>query len=189
MTGMAAGPPELRGERSPQVAAPASRTAATVPGSVAAVGQLYVVRHADAGSAAQGGSDRLRGLSERGLRQADGLRSQMAGTRIARLLASPFQRCLDTLRPLGEELGMAVEADDRLAEGTGAHGVLQLAQELWATTAVVCSHGDVIPDVLEELGRRGVAIEGELRWPKASVWVLTGGQEGIRKATYLPPPC
>ena len=154
------------------------------------MGNLYVVRHADAGTAGRGdGPDRLRPLSERGRRQAEGLRSQLAGVGIARLLASPFQRCLDTLGPLGDELGIPVDADDRLQEKTGAFGVLELAEELSGTTAAVCSHGDVIPDLLEELARRGVAIEDELRWPKASAWVLTRGATGFLRARYIPPPC
>lgn len=154
------------------------------------MGKLYVVRHADAGTAGQGdGPDRLRGLSDRGRRQADGLRARLAGANLGRLSASPFVRCIDTLRPLSDQLGIPVDADERLREGTGAAGVLELAHELRDETAAVCSHGDVIPDLLEELVRRGVTVEDDLRWPKASVWVLTRAAHGFLRATYLAPPC
>lgn len=153
------------------------------------MGKLYVVRHADAGTPGQDdGPDRLRGLSERGRRQARGLRDQLAGEGIVRLTASPSRRCVETLEPLAERLGIAVEVDDRLREGQGADGVLALAEELRGGPAAVCSHGDVIPDLLEALLQQGMKLDDELRWPKASAWVLTRGAEGFVKATYICPP-
>src|SRR5690349_6431607 len=87
----------------------------------AAVGKLYVVRHADAGQRSQwDGPDSSRPLSHGGERQADGLADILAEDGITRLLASPFTRCVQTLEPLGKRLGLPVEADERLAEGTGA---------------------------------------------------------------------
>ena len=151
--------------------------------------KLYVVRHADAGVRGHNdGPDRDRELSDRGRRQAEGLRAQLAGTGAARLVSSPFRRCVDTLLPLGTALGLEVEADDRISEGTGFVGALELAEELRQGTAVICSHGDVIPDLLEALLRRGIKLEDEPRWPKASTWVLTRVGDGFSTGCYLPPP-
>jgi 8-oxo-dGTP diphosphatase len=156
---------------------------------VTGVGKLYVVRHADAGTRANDGSpDEKRGLTERGQRQAEALGRQLADRGIQRLVASPFQRCIDTLVPLAERLGLPVELDDRLAEGRSFVGALELADELGDTPAAVCSHGDVIPDLLDALLRRGTKLKDEPRWQKASTWVLTRDGDGFSKAKYLPPP-
>lgn len=150
---------------------------------------LYVVRHAHAGSRDQAdGPDHLRPLSERGERQAQALIEVLGEAGITRLVSSPYTRCMQTLEPLAAALGLAVEADGRLAEGSGFGPALALAEELAGETAVVCSHGDVIPDLLEALVRRGMELQDPARWPKGSTWVLTRDDEGFVKARYLPPP-
>ncbi len=153
------------------------------------MGKLYVVRHADAGTRPRdGGSDELRTLSDRGRLQAEALGLQLANRGIVRLVASPFQRCVDTLQPLADRLGLTVETDSRLAEGRGFAGALELAEELRSGPAALCSHGDVIPDLLEALVRRGTKLKDEPRWQKASTWVLTRDGVGFSNARYLPPP-
>ena len=151
--------------------------------------KLFVVRHADAGHrSAWPGSDRERPLSERGWRQANGLCEALADGSPTRLLASPYTRCVQTLEPLGTQLGIPVEPDDRLAEGAGPRGALELADELAQAPAVLCSHGDVIPDLLEALLHDGLKLRDELRWQKASTWVLTRDGGRLAKGRYLPPP-
>ncbi len=154
-----------------------------------AVGKLYVVRHADAGDRGRDGEpDELRPLSPRGHRQAEALCEQLADVGIQRLVASPYQRCIDTLAPLAERLGLEVEPDVRLAEAMGPIGALELADELRGGPAALCSHGDVIPDLLEALVRRGTNLKDEPRWQKASTWVLTRDGDGFSKGRYVPPP-
>ncbi len=153
------------------------------------MGKLYVVRHADAGHrSGRTEPDEARPLSDRGQRQADGLRDQLDDPAITRLVASPYVRCVQTLVPLGDLLGIVVELDERLAEGQGALGALALAAELRDTTAAVCSHGDVIPDLLEALLAGGTKLKGELKWQKASTWVLSWDGDHLAKGKYLPPP-
>jgi broad specificity phosphatase PhoE len=153
------------------------------------VGKLYVVRHADAGARGRDDEpDELRRLSERGHRQAEALADRLADTGIERLIASPFARCIDTLAPLAKHLGLDVEPDQRLAEGMGFVGALELAEELRGSTGVLCSHGDVIPDLLEALLRRGTKLKDHPRWQKASTWVFTRDGDGFSKGRYLAPP-
>jgi 8-oxo-dGTP diphosphatase len=153
------------------------------------VGKLLVVRHADAGHRSEwDGPDRTRPLSARGWQQASGLVAGLGELAPTRLLASPYTRCVQTLEPLAEHLGLEVEPDARLAEGAGATGALELAEELCTATAVLCSHGDVIPDLLEQLVRDGVRLRDDLRWQKASTWVLHRDSGKLAKGTYLPPP-
>jgi phosphohistidine phosphatase SixA len=153
------------------------------------VGKLYVIRHADAGHRGEGSRpDEQRELSERGWRQAEGLCLELGEKDITRLVASPFVRCVQTLEPLGKVLGVSVESDDRLAEGTGADGALALAAEVRDTSAALCSHGDVIPDLLEHLVAHGAKLKDELRWQKASTWVLSWDGNQLTKGRYIPPP-
>ena len=65
---------------------------------------------------------------------------------------------------------------------------MAVAEELRCTTAVMCSHGDVIPDLLEALLASGTRLKGELRWQKAATWVLTWDGDRLAKGRYLPPP-
>ena len=152
------------------------------------VAQLFVVRHADAGHRDEHRADEERPLSERGWRQAEGLADQLEEREVRRLLASPFVRCLQTLEPLAKRLGLTVEADDRLAEGRGAAGALAVAEEVRGSAAVLCSHGDVIPDLLEHLLAHGTKLKDELRWQKASTWELTWDGHDLSKGRYHPPP-
>jgi len=153
------------------------------------VRKLYVVRHADAGHrGSQQEPDEQRSLSKRGQRQADGLGQQLAGEGITRLLASPSLRCQQTLAPLGLHLGVEVEVDERLGEGQGADGALAMAGEVSGTDAALCSHGDVIPDLLDALMAQGCRLKDELRWQKASTWVLSWDGDRLVKGRYLSPP-
>ena len=63
-----------------------------------------------------------------------------------------------------------------------------LAQELRDTSAVLCSHGDVIPDLLDALVATGTRLKDEPRWQKASTWVLSWDGDHISKGRYVPPP-
>jgi broad specificity phosphatase PhoE len=154
-----------------------------------AVAKLYVVRHAAAGDrSAWTQPDDLRPLSPRGAKQAAALRDQLVDAGLKRLVSSPSVRCVDTLRPLGEAMGIEVEVDDRLAEGAGGDGALDLLAELASAPAAICSHGDVIPDLLDALVARGVRFHDELRWQKGSTWELTCNGSGVISARYLPPP-
>lgn len=151
--------------------------------------KLYVVRHADAGPRrGRHEPDEQRALSARGQRQAEGLRDQLADRGITRVLSSPSLRCVQTLTPLADHLGLQVEVDERLAEGQGAGGPLAVAEDVRGTRAVVCSHGDVIPDLLDAVLAQGTVLKDELRWQKASTWVLTWNGDRFAKGRYLPPP-
>lgn len=153
--------------------------------------QIYLVRHAHAGSKSSwGGHDRARPLSKRGRRQADGIADLLAGAPIDRLLSSPARRCVETLEPLAERLGIAVEGDPRLEEGARPTDALSLADELRDSGAhvVVCSHGDVIPDLLRSVRDLGARIDDDLVSPKASTWVIGTRHGRWSSVHYLPPP-
>jgi 8-oxo-dGTP diphosphatase len=152
--------------------------------------KLYVVRHAHAGSrSAWDGPDDGRPLSRRGHKQAAAVANQLAGVRLSRLVSSPSVRCVQTLEPLADRLGLRIDADDRLLEGADGDQALGLAGELSkeGTAAAICSHGDVIPDMLRILKAGTTRFKDPFVWPKGSIWVLTGDGERWTKARYIPP--
>ncbi len=159
---------------------------------MAAAMELYLVRHAHAGdrAARPGHADIGRPLSKKGRRQASAIAELLAGAGIERLLSSPARRCIETLEPLADRLGVPVEGDDRLAEGAPCEASLSLAEELRAAGAhaAACSHGDVIPDLLRSVRDLGARVDDEFRWPKASTWVMRAGHDRWSSVDYLPPP-
>jgi len=151
-------------------------------------GRVYVVRHAKAGSRSRwNGDDLERPLSKRGRTQAERLVETLDDARLGTIVSSPSLRCRETVEPLGAQRQLAVVTDDRLAEGAGSDGALVLVGELAGTGAVLCSHGDVISELLDRLRRTGVELGREPTFEKGSVWELTVGQKKIRRARYLPP--
>ena len=132
-----------------------------------------MVRHSDAGDRSRwDGDDRRRPLSEVGRKQARALVELHAHRPIARLLTSPYLRCLQTIEPLATARGLAVEEEDALREGVAFDVVDRCLRTLSGTDAVVCSHGDVVGAIVTALHHRGVDPGGAMTWPKASTWVL-----------------
>lgn len=149
---------------------------------------LYLLRHAHAGDRARwDGDDRVRPLSEKGWRQAEGVIEQYADRPLERILTSPLTRCVQTVEPLAAARGLTVEEEDALAEGASLDQLHRLVAALGATDAVLCTHGDVIEAAITALHHRGVVPRDELRWQKGSTWILAGGPT-ISATTYLPPP-
>lgn len=134
------------------------------------------------------GDDRLRPLSERGEGQARGIASDLAPTAPGQVIASPAARCVQTVTPLAEKLGLDVIEDDRLFEGAGRDEIGELLAEVADDDVVLSSHGDVIPILLELLVDAGMEPERNLVWQKASMWAVdcAGGSWGAGR--YLPPP-
>lgn len=148
---------------------------------------VLLTRHAEAGDRwAWRGDDRDRPLSPIGQRQAVELVDRLATTPVSRVITSPYVRCVQTVEPLADALGLPVARDDALAEGAGAAVVLDLLDEPGTEIAVACTHGDVIADVLAALERRGVDLGGAPRIRKASIWRLTSSVDGV-EATYHAP--
>ena len=151
---------------------------------------VFLVRHAKAGHRNDDmPDDSKRPLTNSGWRQSRALvDTLLAAGATGPLLASPYTRCMQTLEPLGERLELSVTGDTRLAEAQPFAPVLELIDEL-PDGAVLCSHGDMIPDVIDALHRRGCEITNEPNWKKASVWQLERDDDGrVTRATTWPPP-
>jgi phosphohistidine phosphatase SixA len=141
---------------------------------------VLLVRHAKAGDPGDWDApDDLRPLTAKGEAQAEVLVTTLAGFDIVRVLSSPYLRCSQTVAPLAAAHGLAVEPSDDLAEGAGRAGV-ELVRRLLAEAGVcvLCTHGDVIEEVLDRLDVRR---DGYTR--KGATWVLDG-----RSARHIPAP-
>jgi len=153
---------------------------------------VLLVRHARAGRRDRWkGDDRLRPLSKKGKAQAAGLPELLApwvGHVEPALLSSSWSRCVETLGPLSDQLGVPVSIDDALAEGMGPKAVDAFGGWLGRRLVVLCTHGDVVEALLGSVVEAGVDLGGAASAAKGSVWVIEGGRGGIRSARYLPPP-
>ena len=149
---------------------------------------LLLIRHAEAGDSRDwAGDDKLRPLSPIGKDQAMRLVALWRNTPVKRVLSSPHTRCVETVEPLAAALGLEVEVVEALAEGN-APQALELIHELVGEDAALCTHGDVIPDVLQHLEEEGAHILSEWKWRKASTWVLEPEDGKITRAHYVPRP-
>jgi broad specificity phosphatase PhoE len=162
---------------------------------------LYLVRHANAGARGKWlADDRSRPLTPQGRYQAADLVEVLGQLDITRILSSPFRRCIETVAPLGAALGIAIEIDHAFAEGPGGPAI-KVVRSLVTENAVVCSHGDIIPAILEALTIvDGVSLGVDPRCQKASVWILEGSKQvdsgkhtdsiasTFVSASYIPPP-
>jgi broad specificity phosphatase PhoE len=108
------------------------------------------------------------GLSEKGKKQVRQLVRFSESREIdgAEFISSPKLRCVETLTPLANSMKSNVTIDRRIGEGTSASELGQFV-DWWKYEGpdllVVCSHGDVIPLLVQE---------------------MTGGQITIKKAGW-----
>jgi len=144
---------------------------------------VYLVRHAKAGDRATWTrADEIRPLTRAGLRQAQALVRLLKKAGVTRVASSPYTRCMQTVEPLAAAASLPVVPEAALAEGAA----LDASLALLATTEpiVLCTHGDVMENVIGYLARRGVAGADPSMGAKGSTWVL---RLKAQRADYLPP--
>ena len=139
---------------------------------------VLLVRHAKAESRrAWDRPDHLRPLSKKGRAQAEALAEAWSDQPIRAVRSSPAVRCVQTVTPLCERLGIECAIDEALMEG----GAIALPSA--AGTYVICAHGDNIPALLAALGIDGSACR------KGSTWRLDFDQRGtLTAASYTDCP-
>jgi broad specificity phosphatase PhoE len=141
---------------------------------------LLVVRHAEAGDKASWtGPDRERPLSEAGRRQAEGLVLRLEDYPIERILSSPTLRCLETVQPLARDRFLEIEPDAVLGVDATLTQVLGVFWDWDLRNTVLCTHGELIGQLLTHLVAEGLEVPGPPDWPKGSTWLLerSGGRE------------
>lgn len=154
---------------------------------------VYVVRHACAGWKSEwDGDDAERPLDEAGAAQAETLARVLAEHRPRCLRSSPARRCVDSLVPLAQLSGLAVEVSEHLSVGMPLDDLLALLHEPASDHAVLCTHGEVMGQLLAALRRRGLEVtadpsEEELL-AKGNGWELELADGPPRLARLAPFP-
>lgn len=156
---------------------------------LAGTGTIRLLRHVDAGSRSKwGGPDRKRPISAKGRRQAEAVAEALSRAGVERIYSSPYQRCLQSVQPLSELVGVSVEPTPALAEGADPEAAYRLVEELAGRNTVLCSHGDVIPALVRRLQRDGLGLEGPIVCPKGSIWEVEVEGGKLTTARYQAPP-
>jgi 8-oxo-dGTP diphosphatase len=150
---------------------------------------FYFIRHAKAGSRSHWEQDdRIRPLSKSGIKQAEALVSALAPYPISAVFSSPYLRCVQTVEPLASARRLAITETASLAEGAGLTGALRFIEDAKLGDSVLCTHGDVIQELVDELIRRRIVKGSQGGLDKGSTWVVEVERGSPLRARYIPPP-
>lgn len=150
---------------------------------------VYLVRHAKAGSRDRWEPpDEERPITPRGRKQARRLVERFEGLDVARIVSSPFVRCVQTVEPLAQARGIRVETVHELAEGVDLERTAGLVRSLDGRPTVLCGHGREIEALIDSFELDGATVEGKRGLAKGSVWVLDRKDGRVVAARYLPAP-
>ncbi len=145
---------------------------------------VYLIRHAHAGSRGPGHHDIYRQLSAKGHGRAGELVDILADAAFGAIYSSPATRCVQTVEPLAASRSIEVVEHHSLWEEGSVDDVFELLEACTTAGAVLCSHGNIIPEVIETLGRRDLPVKGR-GCEKGSIWVLEHDGKKFRGARYL----
>ena len=118
---------------------------------------LVLVRHARSRSRSSWpGPDPIRPLNARGRERAEALVPILSAYGVTRVVTSPSVRCLDTVQPFASAIKRRVRLKSALSEEGFARQPDQATYHLTrllerGNPALVCSHGPVLPMLLEHL--------------------------------------
>ncbi len=141
---------------------------------------LLLVRHADAGDrTAWTGDDLARPLSASGRAQSRALAELLSDRPLTTILSGPAKRCVTTVEPLAAALGLPVQVEDALDEGTSFEDLDELLTRVGSRDALLCSHADVIGAALTALWRRGHLAERP-NARKVVTWVVDSWPDPAR---------
>jgi 8-oxo-dGTP diphosphatase len=152
-------------------------------------GMVYLIRHACAGRRDDlDPNDRFRKLDKRGKRQRKAIRDLLMAHPITRIGSSTYERCLATVKPSSKRLGIPIEPETALVEGSHPHRLVGLIADLQEESVVLCSHADVIADFIGHLFAEQVPMDGPLAWEMGSIWELRTVKGRVVSGRYVPPP-
>lgn len=162
----------------------------------AATHTTVIVRHGRAGSRSKyKGEDCTRPLDKLGRAQAESLVGQLLAFGATELHAAPRVRCVQTLQPLAQEIGAAIDIEASLTEEaytadkkSGRARVLEIASGSAGATPVICTQGKVIPDLIAWWCERDGVRPDKSRNRKGSIWVLSSAEGRLVAADHIASP-
>ena len=157
--------------------------------------RVLYVRHARAHQRRSWeGDDDLRPLDKKGRRQAEMLVPMLTPYHPTAIYCALPQRCQQTAAPLADELGMDIAVnkafgDDVFTESPeSARAAFQRVVD-GGGVPVIVSQGLTIPGIIESYAPKFITTPiDELKFKKASVWVLSFNDGELTGADYLASP-
>ncbi|RQM35904.1 NUDIX hydrolase [Rhodococcus ruber] len=155
---------------------------------------VLIVRHAKAGSRKNHrGDDRDRPLDAAGRAQAQALVPQLLAFGADSVVAADRTRCVQTVQPLADRLGVEVAVEPSLTEEEygadpqlGRKRALELAQR--GGVPVICSQGKVIPDLVRWWAEHDGVVAPNTRNRKGSTWVLSLAGDRLVAVDHIDSP-
>jgi 8-oxo-dGTP pyrophosphatase MutT (NUDIX family)/phosphohistidine phosphatase SixA len=156
---------------------------------------VLLVRHASAGSRSDWEEDdRLRPLDSKGWEQAEQLVRLLSRFGVGRIISADFVRCVQTVEPLSEAIGVPIE-EEPLTSELGYPGNEATALDFFRSmgtpegAVVISSQGGVVPDLLERLAKEDdYDLPQDIEAKKGSTWSLSLEGPRLVAAEYFPPP-
>lgn len=151
---------------------------------------LYLVRHALAlAKGSWAGLDSDRPLDAKGRRQVVGLTDWFAARRVDAVIASPAVRCVATVLPVANHHAVDLTTTRALLVGADKEA-RKLVRRLGKRAAgergfVLCTHGEVLPGILDALGYEG---DRAVQHAKGSVWTVEMCDGAPKFGYELPHP-
>jgi len=156
---------------------------------LAQTGTLYLIRHTTAGDRSRWrGRDEDRSLTKKGWREADAVASSLADAGIERIVSSPYERCVQSVKPLSKLIKAPIETSTLLGEEPDIDAAYTFVDGLVGTDTVVSTHGDVIPALINRMMWAGLSLESRFYCSKGSIWVVEVDGGKFTTARYIPPP-
>ena len=117
---------------------------------------IYLVKEADSGHPGSWpGPPKLRPLTREGRRQARDLATHLEARPISRILTGPNLRCRETVIPLADARGLAIESDEALGDVAGVKRALDLIRAAGAGPPpgplLICAHADLVDAMVAQL--------------------------------------
>lgn len=127
---------------------------------------LIALRHAKALSRSDwDGSDAARPLTERGRTQAKSIVGPLRAFGVRKIVSSDAVRCIQTVQPLAKALDRKITRTELISQDAWQDGSDDLRTVVGkrvraGKAAVLCSHGPVLPGLLEEIALATGTIRG-----------------------------
>ena len=155
--------------------------------------RMTIVRHALArDKKSWPGPDLERPLDPIGKRQAAGMAPLLMKHKVRRIISSPAIRCVQTVQPLADAANVPIELWDDLGRDADATRILAAFTDPEYRDAVLCTHGEVLHQLLLADNVRRIAHRGRLSprrlLIKGSAWrleITTSGR--VSKLNHLRP--
>ncbi len=155
--------------------------------------RILYVRHGRAHDRKKwAGDDNLRPLDKKGRRQSEMLVPMLAPFSPDRIYSAVPARCQSTIAPLADELNLPVEVNKLFGDNGWLEDMVGAQMAFMDVVAeggvsVICSQGDIIPNLVAWLSANGrLPIDEEIKSKKGSVWVLSFNDGKLTGADYLP---